>query len=71
MRNPFSVVRIFVIEMIDELKKCQWPTRSELFQYTGIVIFAVALLAAFTAIGDFSLYQVVALFTKLASGGAS
>ena len=67
MKNPFSAIRIFVIEMIDELKKCQWPTRSELFQYTGIVIFAVALMAAFTAIGDFSLYQFVALFTKLVS----
>jgi len=71
MKNPFSSTRVFVIEMIDELKKCNWPTRQELFQYTGIVIFAVALLSAFTAIGDFSLYQVVALFTKLASGVAS
>jgi preprotein translocase SecE subunit len=71
MKNPFGAIRIFVIEMIDELKKCNWPLRQELVQSTGIVIFAVALLAVFTAIGDFSLYQVVALFTKLASGGAS
>ena len=67
MRNPFSVVRIFVIEMIDELKKCQWPTRPELLQSLGVVIFAIVLLTVFTAISDFSLYQLVALFTKLVS----
>ena len=69
MKNPFSSTRIFVIEMVDELKKCTWPTRQELFQYTGIVIFAALILGLFTSISDFSLYQVVALFTKLVSGG--
>ena len=67
MRNPFSAIRIFVIEMIDELKKCQWPTRQELVQSLGVVIFAIVLLTVFTAISDFSLYQLVALFTKLVS----
>ena len=67
MKNPFSSTRIFVIEMIDELKKCTWPTWSELVQYTGVVIFATLLLGLFTSITDFSLYQVVALFTKLVS----
>jgi len=67
MKNPFSAIRIFVIEMIDELKKCQWPTRTELFQSLGVVIFAIVLLTVFTAISDFSLYQFVALFTKLVS----
>lgn len=69
MKNPFSSIRIFVIEMIDELKKCTWPTRQELIQSTGVVIFAALLLGLFTSISDFSLYQVVALFTKLVSGG--
>ena len=67
MKNPFSVTRVFVIEMIDELRKCTWPTRSELMQSTWIVIFAALLLGLFTSISDFSLYQVVALFTKLVS----
>jgi preprotein translocase subunit SecE len=70
MKNPFSSTRIFVIEMVDELKKCTWPTRAELVQSTGVVIFATLLLGLFTSISDFSLYQVVALFTKLVSGGA-
>ena len=67
MKNPFSKVRIFTIETFDELKKCTWPTRAELMQYTGIVIFASLLLGIFTSISDFSLYQAVALFTKLVS----
>jgi len=66
MKNPFSATRIFIIEMVDELRKCTWPTRQELVQSTGVVIFAALLLGLFTSISDFSLYQVVALFTKLA-----
>jgi preprotein translocase subunit SecE len=70
MKNPFSSTRIFVIEMIDELKKCNWPTRQELFHYTIIVLVGVALLTTFTAIGDISLTQFVALCTKIAGGRA-
>ncbi|AWI08997.1 preprotein translocase subunit SecE [Ereboglobus sp. PH5-5] len=65
--NIFSKTRIFVIEMVDELKKCTWPTRAELVQSTGVVIFASLLLGLFTSICDFSLYQLIALCTKLVS----
>jgi len=29
MKNPFSSVRIFTIEIVDELKKCTWPTMTD------------------------------------------
>lgn len=67
MKNPFSSIRIFVGEIIDELKKCTWPTRTELRDSTIVVILAVVLLGVFTSISDFALYQVVDLFTHWVS----
>ena len=67
MKNPFSSTRIFFVEMIDELKKCAWPTRSELIDSTVIVIASTLLLGLFTAISDFSVSQVVELLTTWTS----
>ncbi len=50
-----------------ELQKASWPTRQELWDSTVIVIVAALLLGLFTGISDFSLYQFVDLFTRLAS----
>jgi preprotein translocase subunit SecE len=67
MKNPFRSVRIFSVEMIDELKKATWPTRTELRDSTIVVIVAALLLGLFTSISDFALIQVVDLFTTLVS----
>ena len=67
MKNPFQSTRIFVGEMVGELKKASWPTRIELRDSTIVVILASFLLGLFTSISDFSLYQVVDLFTSLVS----
>jgi preprotein translocase subunit SecE len=67
MKNPFSSVRRFSIEIVDELKKASWPNMKELRDYTIVVIAASALLGLFTSISDFSLYQFVDMFTKLVS----
>jgi preprotein translocase subunit SecE len=64
MKNPFRSVRIFTGEMIGELKKASWPTRTELRDSTLVVIVAVIILGLFTSIADFSLYEVVTLFTS-------
>jgi preprotein translocase subunit SecE len=67
MKNPFRAVRIFSSEMIGELKKATWPTWLELRDSTLVVIVAVVILGVFTSIADFSLYQVVNLFTSWVS----
>jgi preprotein translocase subunit SecE len=66
MKNPFRSVRIFSGEMISELRKASWPTRLELRDSTLVVIVAVLILGIFTSIADFSLYEVVNLFTSWA-----
>ena len=67
MKNPFRSTRIFVGEMVDELKKATWPTRAELRDSTIVVIVAALILGLFTSISDFALYQVVDLFTSWVS----
>jgi preprotein translocase subunit SecE len=65
--NFFSKIRIFFVEMIDELKKAAWPTRAELRNSTIVVIVAALLLGLFTSISDFALFQVVNLLTSFVS----
>ena len=67
MKNPFTSIRIFTIEIVDELKKATWPTMSELRDSTVVVVAAAVILGVFTSISDFSLYQFVDLFTRLVS----
>ena len=67
MKNPFRSTRIFFGEMVDELQKASWPTRAELRDSTIVVIVAAIIMGVFTAISDFSLYQVVNLLTDLVS----
>ncbi len=64
MANPFRSARIFFGELVAELQKASWPTREELKDSTIVVIIACLLLGLFTSIADFSLYQVVDLFTS-------
>ena len=67
MKNPFRSIRIFLGEMVGELKKAAWPTKTELRDSTIVVVIAAVLLGVFTSISDFSLYQFVDLFTQLVS----
>ncbi|HLS28616.1 MAG TPA: preprotein translocase subunit SecE [Opitutales bacterium] len=64
MKNPFRSIRIFAGETVTELKKATWPTWAELKNSTIVVIIAVIILGIFISIADFSLFQVVYLFTE-------
>jgi preprotein translocase subunit SecE len=68
MKNPFRSIRIFFGEMVVELKKASWPSLRELRESTIVVLVAVLLLGAFIGIADFSLFQVVNLFTDMVRG---
>ena len=67
MKNPFRSTRIFLGELIDELKKATWPTKTELRDSTVIVIVAAVILGLFTAISDFARVNVVDLVTSWVS----
>ena len=53
--------------MVGELQKATWPTKAELRDSTIVVVVAAVILGLFTSISDFSLTQVVILFTDLVS----
>ena len=67
MKNPFRSTRIFFGEMVGELQKATWPTKAELRDSTVVVVVAAMILGLFTSISDFSLTQVVLLFTDWVS----
>jgi preprotein translocase subunit SecE len=67
MKNPFSSTRIFLAEIVGELQKATWPTRTELRDSTIVVIIASLMLGGFTSISDFALYNFVDLFTRMVS----
>jgi preprotein translocase subunit SecE len=67
MKNPFRSTRIFLGEMVGELQKATWPTKAELRDSTIVVVVAALIMGVFTSISDFSLTQVVVLFTDLVS----
>jgi preprotein translocase subunit SecE len=64
MANPFRSVRIFFGELVGELQKASWPTKTELKDSTIVVIVACLLLGIFTSISDFALYNVVDAVTE-------
>ena len=67
MANPFRTARIFASELVGELQKASWPTKSELKDSTIVVIVACLLLGLFTSISDFALLNVVDVVTEWVS----
>ena len=65
MKNPFRSVRLFYREMMTELKKASWPTKTELRDSTIAVLLATVILGSFIALADFSLMNGVELLTSL------
>ena len=64
MKNPFTSIRLFYKEMMIELKKATWPTKTELRDSTVIVLIATAILGSYIALIDFSLMNGVELLTS-------
>jgi len=56
--------RTFIGEVHAELKKCAWPTQSELIQSTGVVIVSVFILAAVVSVSDLVLMQIMKLVIR-------
>ncbi len=56
-------------EMVGELKKASWPNRKELRDSTIVVLVGIAVLGVYVSVVDFSLFQVVQLFTSWARFG--
>lgn len=51
-RGLFARSRLFVRQVVSELKKVVRPTRSDLITYTGVVLVFVAVIMAFVTVVD-------------------
>ena len=49
----------FLRDVVKELKRVSWPTRKELFRYTGVVVATVVFMAIFFAIVDLGISSLV------------
>ena len=61
MNNWLTKVRKFISGTIEEVGKCSWPRREELFKTTIAVVVAVAALSMFVAVVDFGCQKIVRL----------
>lgn len=51
-RNPFAAIWLFLRQVVAELRKVIWPTRSQMINYTIIVLVFVVVLTAFVSLLD-------------------
>ena len=63
MNNWLTKTRMFVAGTFDELQKCKWPTREELFHSTVVVIAAIAAVTVFVACVDFASQKIIRILT--------
>jgi preprotein translocase subunit SecE len=61
-KNMFAKLKVFLQESGQELKKVNWPSRSETIRYTLFVIGLSLTLAAFLGLLDFVFVQLLEKF---------
>ena len=55
----FARLALFLRQVVDELRKVIWPTRSELINYTTVVVVFVVIMALILAVYDFAFARAV------------
>ncbi|RFU87690.1 preprotein translocase subunit SecE [Streptomyces triticagri] len=58
-KGPFGRLALFYRQIVAELRKVVWPTRSQLTTYTTVVIVFVVIMIAFVTVVDYGFSEVV------------
>ena len=58
-KGIFARLALFLRQVVDELRKVIWPTRSELINYTTVVVVFVVIMALILAVYDFAFARAV------------
>lgn len=67
LQSRFEKLKQYIINVYGELKKVHWPARPQLIGYTGVVLFAVTLVALIIWVFDIGLSFVLeAIFNAFA-----
>ncbi len=64
MNNWLGRLRQFISDTINELRKCSWPARNELFESTILVIVTVFILALFVSLIDILSMEFITLISR-------
>ncbi|KAB2667836.1 MAG: preprotein translocase subunit SecE [Verrucomicrobia bacterium] len=57
-------IALYFGETREELKKCNWPTKDELWQSTMLILVVVGVLGLFTVASDYAVISVVKYLLK-------
>ncbi len=58
-KGPFARIGLFHRQIIAELRKVVWPSRSDLMSYTSVVIFFVAVMIGIVTVIDWGFSSLV------------
>jgi preprotein translocase SecE subunit len=58
----FNRAKTWFVEVIQEMRRVNWPTRHNLFAHTGIVIISVSISMLILAAYDYGLSYLVRIF---------
>ncbi|MDQ8704391.1 preprotein translocase subunit SecE [Streptomyces sp. LHD-70] len=58
-KGPLGRLALFYRQIVAELRKVVWPTRSQLTTYTGVVIVFVVIMIALVTVLDYGFSQAV------------
>jgi preprotein translocase subunit SecE len=61
MSNPMRKISKYTIDVVEELKRCVWPEKSELVQSTILVLITCIALALFVQFSDRVLQALLSL----------
>jgi preprotein translocase subunit SecE len=61
VQEAITGIKTFVEDVRNELKKCSWPTRSELVESTVVVIVSVLIIGVFVGASDIVLLSLLKL----------
>jgi preprotein translocase subunit SecE len=64
-RGDIVRLRNYVLETREELKKCTWPSMTELKGSTVVVLISVLMLGIFTVVVDYVLLNAVNWITRI------
>ena len=56
-------IRSFIENTMEEVRKCSWPNKDQLFESTLLVLFALVVVSAFVAAIDWILFSILKLLT--------
>ncbi len=64
LQQAIDGTKAFVADVRTELKKCSWPTRSELVDSTVVVIVSVLIVGVFVGVSDVLLWGVLRMIIR-------